>query len=83
MARMEMDCILSLTPVLENSLDIFLLVFCKYFVYDKGTWFWFEAVLTKKLKSPWQTSFKNTFFLLISIQRAEIILGIQVCVIFH
>ena len=23
----------------ENSLDVFLLVFYKYFVYDKGTWF--------------------------------------------
>ena len=27
---------------------MFLLVFHKYFVYGKGTWFQFEAILTEK-----------------------------------
>ena len=31
----------------ENSLDTFLLVFYKHFMYDKGTYFFLEAVLTK------------------------------------
>ena len=30
----------------ENSLDIFFLLFCKHFVYDKGTLFLFGAVFT-------------------------------------
>ena len=35
----------------ENLLDIFLLVFYKHFMYDKGTQFLFEAVLTQKCQN--------------------------------
>ena len=36
--------------LLENSLDILLFVFYNYLMYDKVTYFQFEAVLTKNLK---------------------------------
>ena len=40
----------------ENLFDIFLSAFYKYFVYDKGTKFLFEAVWSKNLKNHLDTA---------------------------
>ena len=50
----------------ENQLDIFLLVFYEYFVYDKGTYCssnWRSFDQKKTWKSPWQSSFKLCNFM--------------------